>query len=731
MVTKKLAEYQTIQGEIAPDAWLRTMKKKLPAENFKMLEKAFELAQHLQKDQVLQSGFTIFSQSVYVAEILADLNLGTSSLTAVLLMYYVQNNELSIEDIQEGFDKTVAKLITGSIKMVAFSQAHRQTNEAKIDNLRKMLLAMVDDIRVVLIKLSEQTFLLRHAMQFEPEHRKHLAKMTFDIYAPLANRLGIGHLKWELEDYAFRYLEPEKYKELAKSLAEKRIDRESYVEKTKDFITENLITNQIKNFEVTGRAKHIYSIYKKMKRKSVGYEEIYDVIAVRVLTETIPDCYSALSCIHALWEHIPQEFDDYIATPKPNGYRSIHTAVIGPGQKNIEVQIRTKQMHQESELGIAAHWKYKEGEQTESSFEEKITWLRQLLEWKDELSEQNETQADIKHLFSDRVYVFTPEGDVIDLPKGATGLDFAYHIHTQLGHRCKGIKVNGNIAPLTYHLQTGERIEVLTGKEASPSRDWLSPHTGYLTTSKARAKVFHWFKKHDHDTHVMNGRAMYEKEIKHQHLPPFELSKLAKLLNYKHVDDMFAAISNNEIKLAQVCNVIKEHTKLATSDAEAEQIITPKEHPAESISPSVKIGNINNLLSTTARCCKPLPGDPIIGFITRGKGITIHRQDCKNILNTRNPKRLIPMAWQAKKQDAYPVDIAVHACDREGLIRDISTTIANEKIKLLAVQTLTTKVGNEVIIKLTVAITDLHLLKKLTGKLTHVPSITSVKRCRP
>ena len=731
MVTKKLAEYQTIQGEIAPNAWLNTIKKKLTPEDFKMLEKAFELAQHLQKDQILPSGFTIFSQSIYVAEILADLNLGASSLTAVLLMYYVQNNELSIEDIKEGFDKTVAKLITGSIKMAAFSQAHRQTNEAKIDNLRKMLLAMVDDIRVVLIKLSEQTFLLRHAMQFEPEHRQHLAKIAFDIYAPLANRLGIGHLKWELEDYAFRYLEPEKYKALAKSLAEKRINRESYVDQTQAFIIDNLIANQIKNFDVTGRAKHIYSIYKKMKRKSVNYEQIYDVIAVRILTETIPDCYAALSCIHSLWEHIPQEFDDYIATPKPNGYRSIHTAVIGPKQKNIEVQIRTKQMHQESELGIAAHWKYKEGEQTESSFEEKINWLRQLLEWQDDLSEQNETQADIKHLFSDRVYVFTPTGDVIDLPRGATGLDFAYHIHTQLGHRCKGVKANGNIAPLTYHLQTGDRVEVLTNKEANPSRDWLSSHSGYLTTSKARAKVFHWFKKHDHDTHVTNGRVLYEKEIKHQHLPPFELSKLAKLLSYKHVDDMFAAISNNEIKLAHVCNVIKEHTKAAISETENEHAIDQKELPAGPITPSVKIGNIDNLLSTTARCCKPLPGDPIIGFITRGKGITIHRSDCKNILNTRNPKRLIAMSWQAKKLDAYPVDIAVHACDREGLIRDISTTIANEKIKLLAIRTLATKVGNEMIIKLTVAITDLSVLKKLTDKLAHVPSITSVKRCRP
>ena len=631
-------------------------------------------------------------------------------MAATFLMYFVEANELNQEDIIETFDTTTCKLIIGAMRMSAISLSHHHLPD--VDNLRKMLLAMVEDIRIVFIKLAEQTFLMRNAKQLEQSQREKLAKLTFDIYAPLANRLGIGHLKWELEDLAFRYQEPETYKNIAKSLDSKRIDREQYVEKVTQHLSTLLTNNNITNFELTGRAKHIYSIHKKMKRKAVTYAQIYDATAVRVLTKNIEDCYAVLSCIHATYIHIPEEFDDYVAHPKPNGYRSIHTAIIGPEEKNVEVQIRTLTMHQESELGVAAHWKYKEGAQTENNYEEKIAWLRQLIEWQNDLSGKSEVQADIKNLFSDRVYIFTPAGDVIDLPKNATPLDFAYTIHTQLGHRCKGAKVNDKIVPLTYQLQTGDKLDILTSKEPSPSRDWLNKHSGYITTSKARSKVFHWFKKLDYSKHVADGRQLFEKEIKQNKLPVIEQAKIAKQLNYKTVDDMFAAISHGELKSTQLTNTIKYLLQQDAPETIDEQPTLAKESVVDS-SHAVKLGNISHLMTMTAKCCKPLPGDKISGFITRGRGITIHRTDCKNIINTPFPERLLPMSWEAQSTSVYPVDVEIVAYDREGLIRDITTAIANEKIKLLALNSNTTSLDNSAKIDVTVEIHDLAVFKTL------------------
>jgi len=725
MVTRKISQYQTPFGEIDENTWLSAMKQKLSNDDYTLLVRAFELAKHLQSDQQLESGFSFFRQSLNIAEVLSELNLDATTIAASFLMYYVRGNELSSDDIKEAFDNTICKLIEGATRMSMISLSHHKTH--KIDNLRKMLLAMVDDIRVVFIKLAEQTFLMRNASRLDEQAKINLAELTFDIYAPLANRLGIGHLKWELEDLAFRYLEPDTYKKIAKSLDTKRIDREHYVEHVKQILTDSLEQNSIKDFEITGRAKHIYSIHKKMLRKGVSYEQIYDVTAVRVLTTSMPDCYAVLSCVHALWQHIPEEFDDYITHPKPNGYRSIHTAVIGPDSKNVEVQIRTYKMHQESELGVAAHWKYKEGAQTESSYEEKIAWLRQLLDWQHELAERSEIQADIKYLFSDRIYVFTPAGDVIDLPKGATALDFAYTIHTQLGHRCKGAKINGNIVPLTYHLQTGDKVDILTGKEPSPSRDWLNQHAGYLTTSKARSKVFHWFKKLDHDKNVAEGRQLFEKELKQLKLPIIENIKIARALKYKTVDDMFAAISHGELKATQLASAIKNIVKVESPEAHEEKLQLNK--PSEKSSTNaVKAGDIDNLMSITAKCCKPLPGDEITGFITRGKGITIHRADCINILNTRHPERLLPMAWENQKDLYYPVDIEIKAYDREGLIRDVTTAIANEKIKLLALNTVVASISNMAQINLTVEINSLEVLSTLLDKLNKIPQVSRATR---
>lgn len=728
MVTRKETHY-TQNGDINPTTWLSSLHQNMAAGDYTLLKEAFELAQHLQKNQTLETGFPFLTQSIHIAEILSGLNLDSATLTATILMYFVKNDDLSVDDILTHYNRDIYKLIQSANKISNINLINRENDQNTLDNLRKMILAMVDDVRVVFIKLAEQLFLMRSAMQFDENTRKKLSQLSFDVYAPLANRLGIGQIKWELEDLAFRYLEPEKYKAIVNALDEKRINREHYVENIIHILDDALKRDHIGQFEITGRVKHIYSIYKKMQRKAVGYEKIYDVTAVRILTENIPACYAALSAVHDLWHQISEEFDDYIANPKPNGYRSIHTAVIGPLNKSLEVQIRTFEMHHESELGVAAHWKYKEGMTSQSAYEEKILWLRQLLAWQQDLSDQNKIQSDIKHLFSDRVYVLTPKGDVMELPQGSTPLDFAYQIHTQIGHRCKGAKINGHIAPLTTKLKTGDKINVLTGKKPNPSRDWLNVHAGYLATNKARSKVFHWFKAQDHDLHVTQGKHIYEREAKHLKLPQIELLKLAKQLHYKSTEDMFAALGQGEIKhttfMQAVHTLIHPLQKLTATSLKKPHIseYTPAKTPDV-----VKIGNIHHLLNHTAKCCKPLPGDEIIGFITRGRGISIHRADCQNIIHTTSPERLMPMTWEEGINVHYPVDLQIQAEDREGLVRDITTTIANEKIKLLNINTAVSKTESLAIINLTIEMYGLDWLKKIIEKLSRIPDVMSVKR---
>ncbi len=652
----------------------------------------------------------------------------------------VREGKTTLAQVHQHFGPVVGKLVDGVQRMAAISASlnPRQSMvlgaQAQVENLRKMLVAMVDDVRVALIKLAERTCAIRAIKHAPDEKRRRVAREVADIYAPLAHRLGIGHIKWELEDLSFRYLEPEQYKQIATLLHERRLDREQYITNVMQQLRDELEATGIKA-DVSGRAKHIYSIWRKMQRKGLQFSQIYDVRAVRVLVPEVRDCYTALGIVHTLWRHIPKEFDDYIANPKENGYRSLHTAVLGPDGKVLEVQIRTNAMHEEAELGVCAHWRYK-GTDTKtgsSQYEEKISWLRQVLEWHEELGDigglAEQLRVDIE---PDRVYVFTPDGHAIDLPKGATPLDFAYRVHTEVGHNCRGAKVNGRIVPLSYSLQTGEQVEIIRGKHGAPSRDWLNSNLGYITTSRARAKIVHWFKLQARDQNVAAGKGMLERELQRLAFPQLDVEKLAERCNFKAAEDMYAALGAGDLRLAQAVN-------------HAEQLVEP-EHGSEQLEliprrgggtrpgrrGDIQIEGVGNLLTQMAGCCQPLPGDPIVGYITHGRGVTIHRQDCSTGLQLagREPERIIQVNWGPVPQQTYPVDIMIRAYDRSGLLRDVSQVLLNEKINVLAVNTRSNKEDNTASMLLTIEIPGLDGLGRLLGRLAQLPNIIEARRNR-
>lgn len=729
----KLKESTIVQhdGSINTEMWLADLTHKFPLRYIELIKSGLDfvfILDHKVGDK------TILMQSLSMAEILVDLQTDPETVIAALLCTYVKTKHLSLEEVTEKFGAVIPKLITGMLRMdtihmtASNDTAKKQEN---LDNLRKMMLAIIDDIRVVLIKLAEQTWLIRQAQMHTPEARQQIARDVMNIYAPLASRLGIGQLKWELEDLAFRHLQSEAYKEIAKSLDSRRIDREIYVEQVMKTLRAALENAGLKHVDIMGRAKHIYSIYRKMKRKDVDFSHVYDVIAVRVLTRTVEECYAGLSCVHSLWQQIPSEFDDYISNPKPNGYRSIHTAVIGPQNKNIEVQLRTYQMHEESELGVAAHWKYKEGADTELHFEKKIAWLRQVIEWQRDLAshEAGITNADIHSLFDDRVYVFTPAGEIIDLPHGATPLDFAYSIHSQIGHRCRGAKVNGNIVPLTYVLNTGECIEVLTAKQPSPSRDWLNPNAGYIHTDKARHRIMQWFKQQDAEQNTHEGRATLERELKHHHWGQLDLSKLARKLHCKTVEELCLGIGRGDIRIQHVMQVAQSLVPQAEPahphhEHAPPQAPIPVSKPAKAGTAAVQ--GVSGVLTITARCCKPVPGDNVIGYITRGRGITIHRVDCVNLKNLPGRDRLIEVDWGAKHSGTYPVDIMLKAHDHTDLLKDISALLSAEKIRMLRLNTV--PAHHNVLIYFSIEISDHSLLKRIMEKLGHLQGVIQVER---
>lgn len=734
MVQVKESQPSLEKGEIDIDQWVSYLCGKGYYEDEQQIRNACLLSQLAGHDQATETGVSCLQQGLAIADVLSDLEVDLETLLAGIIFETVYYAELSADNVEEQLGAGIARLVSGVERMSALQNFEALNkypqNKHQLDNVRKMLLAMVDDVRVVLIKLAERLCILRFAAPIPASLQRQVAQEAMDIYAPLANRLGIGAIKWEMEDLAFRYLEPEKYKEIAKGLNARRIERDKFVDSIVQTLNQKIQALGITHYAVYGRSKHIHSIYRKMLRKQVPLNEIYDATAVRVMVDTKDQCYEVLSLVHSLWPQITAEFDDYIINTKPNGYQSLHTAVEGPEKRAFEVQIRTYHMHESAEMGVAAHWKYKEGGARHvTSHERKIEWLRDVLAWHKEMATSKGISSQIENEFiEDRVYVFTPGGDVVDLQTGSTPLDFAYHIHSQVGHRCRGAKVNGHIVPLTYELKTGDAVEVLTGKEPKPSRDWVNPHLNYLKTSRAKAKVTHWFKMQDFDRNKEDGHAILDKDLKALGIKTERLTSLLSVFNLKTVDDLFAAIGRGDLKSSQIINRLTPDDAVMEAQEEP-KIIKSKAIPKTSGSDLV-IEGVGNLLTYMARCCKPLPGDDVVGYITLGRGVSIHLKDCPNIIHSseKQKQRFLDVSWVQKTHDQYVVDIGVKAFDRAGLLRDITSTLSNEKAHVYALKTDVNKNENRADIHLTVEVDGINSLVRLLTKLQQIPNVIEAKR---
>jgi GTP pyrophosphokinase len=601
-----------------------------------------------------------------------------------------------------------------------------QLSANQAEALRKMLLAIVTDPRLVLIKLAAQLDLLRENKDAPQPERERIAKETREIYAPLANRLGVWQLKWELEDLSFRYLDPENYKRVAGWLAAKRVDRERYIEEVIATVTRELAKANV-TAEIAGRPKHIFSIWRKMQRKGLSFDQLYDIRAVRIIVPTLADCYAALGIVHSLWPYIPGEFDDYIATPKDNLYRSLHTAVIGPGKQPLEIQIRTREMHEHAELGVAAHWRYKEGGKANPAYEQKIVWLRQILEPSDR--DSAETEDDFldrvrSEIFEDRVYALSPRGEVIELPRGATPLDFAYHVHTDLGHRCRGAKVNGRMVSLNHQLTNGDQVEIITSKQLNPSRDWLVPSLGYLASQRNRSKVRAWFRKQDEEQNRIQGKQILERELQRLAIHSVTLDALIAEFKLTKAEELYLALGEGEITVAQITGAIQRRAR----PQELPSPVPRKPAIATKETSGITIEGVGDLLSHFARCCGPVPPEQIAGYITLGRGVSIHRQDCPNFkrLEVETPERVIAVEWGASEQ-SFPVEVNVRAYDRRGLLRDITAVLADSKINIHSMNTVTHD-GDIAEMNLKITVKDLEELSRMLARIQGLANVLSARR---
>ncbi|MCB1810796.1 MAG: GTP diphosphokinase [Candidatus Competibacteraceae bacterium] len=713
------------------EQWLSTLSSSWSDEQRERIKQAHHATLVAHPDNVI--GLT-------AADLLADLRLDHEAIIAALLHQAVSSKALPQDLVRQRFGAGVAVLVEGIERLDTIGVLHQRGlhNPTQLEGLRKMLLAMAQDVRVVLIKLALQLCRMRSIKQLAEPEQQRLAHETMDIFAPLANRLGIGQFKWEMEDLALRTIDPISYKAIAKALDERRRDREHYINSVLEQLRQTLDRAGIEA-DLTGRVKHIYSIWRKMQRKQLPFEQIFDVRAVRILVHTVAECYSALGVVHTLWKNIPQEFDDYIANPKGNGYQSLHTAVIGPQGKTLEVQIRTYEMHQSCELGVAAHWRYKEDSKTRDlAFERQIAWLRNLLEYKDAADSDELLDQFKAEVFQDRVYVLTPKGDILDLAQGATPLDFAYTIHTEIGHRCRGAKINGRIVPLNYELQNGDQVEIMTSREGAPSPNWLRPHLGYLRTSRARAKVRQWFRLQDREKTMQAGRQALEQEFQRLalKLKQVDLDKLAARFNFCRPDELFIAIGNDELTTTAVASALQEQILpggrpggLGIVRKDKAFVPVARKSQSNDKDTGIRIRGVGNLLTTIAGCCKPVPPEPIIGFITHGRGVTIHRQDCPNLLNleTFHQERFIDVDWGL--EDAlYPVDVQIDAYDRSGLLRDITWVLANEKVNVIALNTQSDLEKSTARLRLSVEVGDIAQLSRLLDKLSQLRNVIAVQR---
>jgi len=741
MVAVRSAHLNT-EGEFALDQWIASLGVANPqscdrlAETWRYCE--VQTQGHPHQSLLLWRG-------IEMVEILSMLSMDIESLCAALIFPLANDEVVSEEELEKTVGKGIVSLVHGVRDMDAIRQLKAIHNDSmaseQVDNVRRMLLAMVEDFRCVVLKLAERIMNLREVKDAPEDERVLAAKESTNIYAPLANRLGIGQLKWELEDYCFRYLHPDEYKRIAKLLHERRIDREQYIENFVNNLRKEMAKEGVRA-EVYGRPKHIYSIWRKMQKKSLAFDELFDVRAVRIVAERLQDCYGALGTVHTLYRHLPNEFDDYVANPKPNGYQSIHTVVLGPEGKTVEIQIRTRQMHEDAELGVAAHWKYKEGPSSShargaAGHEERIAWLRKLITWQEEMADSGELLEEVRsQVFDDRVYVFTPKGDVVDLPAGSTPLDFAYHIHSDIGHRCIGAKIGGRIVPFTYQLQMGDQVEVITQKQPNPSRDWLNPNLGFITTSRGRAKIHNWFRKQDRDKNILAGRQILDNELNQMDISLREAEKLLlPRYNVTSLDELLAAIGGGDIRLHQMVNFLQAKLNKPTAeeqDREALRQLTQKSHAPTSRKESgrVVVEGVGNLMHHIARCCQPIPGDDIVGFITHGRGISIHRADCDQLseLISTAPERIVDAVWGESYSSGYSLVVRVTANDRSGLLRDITTILANEKVNVLGVSSRSDTKKQLATIDMDIEIYNHQVLGRVLSRLNQVPDIIDARR---
>jgi GTP pyrophosphokinase len=659
-----------------------------------------------------------FDRAMAVARLLLVQGADPDTVAAALISQAIPERELDLEAVQAAFGPELALLLRGLERAGRIDTL--KASGTDLEQVRKMLLAIAEDVRVVLIKLAERVVYLRSLTKAEDNVRRAAGRQTLELFGPLANRLGVSEMKWELEDFSFRYTEPDLYKKIAVLLDEKRNDREAYIQRVIAQLQQELAAMGIKA-AIQGRPKHIYSIWRKMRGKDVPFERLYDIRAVRVIVGNVRECYTVLGVVHDLWTPVEGEFDDYIASPKSNDYRSLHTAVMGPEGKTLEVQIRTDDMHQHSEHGVAAHWRYKEGSKTDRKFDAKIAWLRQVLAWRNEVFEGDaEAKA---HAFADTIYVLTPQGRVVDLPAGSTPIDFAYHVHTDLGHRCRGAKVDGQMVPLDYKLHNAQRVEITAAKQGGPSRDWLAPQLGYLASPRALAKVRQWFRHEDFDKDVASGRAALDKELHRLGATSESHEKVATSAGFAKLDDFYAALGRGEVTNRQVDIAVRGEAPVAETPA------APLVAPApEKTSSGVLVLGVNNMATLIAKCCKPVPPDPIVGFVTRARGITVHRLDCPNITSLALPQRerLLAADWGKTGEAPFSADLEVVAVDRQGLLRDISEAISRERINVTAVNTLSR--GVHAFMRFTLQVTSAEAIMRVLRQVKDVPGVDTARR---
>lgn len=705
-----------------------------PEADLELVIKAYHFAQTCHEGQLRNSGEKFFTHPVNVAMNLADLSMDTATIIAGLLHDTIEDTEATYEQIEDKFGTEIADLVEGVTKLKKLQYMTKQENQA--ENLRKMVLAMAKDIRVIIVKLADRLHNMRTLEYMSDEKKKEKALETLEIYAPLAHRLGISKIKWELEDLSLRYLDADNYYDLVERVSKRRKEREEYIDSIIATLKVRLDNVDIE-YDVSGRPKNFYSIYKKMVHENKAFEQIFDLTAIRVIVDDIKDCYEVLGIVHNLWKPIPGRFKDYIAMPKPNMYQSIHTTVIGPKGETFEVQIRTWEMHKTAEYGIAAHWKYKDGSTKGDNFDEKLTWLRQLLEWQSDLNDPKDFMETLKiDFFTDEVFVFTPRGDVINLPEGSTPIDFAYRVHSEVGDKCVGAKIDGRIVPLNYRLQNGNIVEVITSKNSSgPSRDWLK----IVKSTQAKNKIRQFFKIKERDVNIIRGREMLEKESKRLGYKPSELLKedwlesITERMSISSVEDLYSALGYGSVPISQVLPKLKMAYNKEHNITEEKQIqeVKAKEPQAQKAvnrnSQGINIKGVDNIKARFAKCCNPVPGDEIIGFITKGRGVAIHRTDCPNISNSQDTERFIEVNWDDENKASYPAEIQVRADDRFGLLSEITQKITDSDIGLMGLNARTDK-DRIAIINLTLEIKDIDDLKVLMKKVRKIESVIDVYR---